>query len=52
MNVSGLSLQIKCGSDGSGGQVGKWMTLHSEGGSEPGSVLGVQCGFWPLDYGP
>lgn len=41
MVISGLSLQIKCGSDISGGEVDKWMTIHSGGGIEPGSLLGV-----------
>ena len=45
MIISGLGLQIKRGSDSSGGHVGKWMTIHSEGGSESGSVVRVCHGF-------
>lgn len=43
--ISGLSLEIKFGSDSLGGHINKWVSMNSEGGKESGSVLGVRCGL-------
>lgn len=39
--ISGLSLEIKFGSNSLGGHINKWVSMNSESGKESGSVLGV-----------